>query len=115
VLSYDELTPPEPRVWDAFTAGRPVDLRTGSPEDDNVAAGRRWGPERSVRAEVLTALLLGDGAARTPEARAAALRLTGARITGTDHGCRRRSDTNPEQRLTGADQRSFTSRTAREP
>ncbi|TGA98812.1 membrane-associated oxidoreductase [Streptomyces sp. MZ04] len=72
-----ELTATEARVWEAYARGRTVDLR---PTDGAAAdSGAQWGPERTVRAEVLRALLL-DGprqAGETP-----LLRLTGARISG---------------------------------
>ncbi|MFJ6656425.1 oxidoreductase [Streptomyces sp. NPDC091377] len=80
MLSYDDLTPPERALWDAFPERRGVDLRTGVPEDDRVAGGGRWGEERTVRAAVLTALLQEANPAR-PGA-VAGLRLSGARITG---------------------------------
>lgn len=57
-----------------------MDLRTGVPEEDRVAEGGRWGPERTVRAAVIVALLLGANTAQ-PGA-AACLRLAGARISG---------------------------------
>ncbi|MFF8837392.1 oxidoreductase [Streptomyces sp. NPDC015130] len=81
MLSYDELTSPERELWDAFPEGRRVDLRTGTPEEDRVADGGRWGPERTVRASVIAALLL--GANTGPPGAVARLRLTGARISGT--------------------------------
>ncbi|GAB2817325.1 oxidoreductase [Streptomyces daliensis] len=80
MLSYDELTSPERALWDAFPEGRRVDLRTGAPEDNRVAEGGRWGPERTVRAAVIAELLLGANTAQ-PGA-VACLRLAGARITG---------------------------------
>ncbi|WP_258053475.1 hypothetical protein [Streptomyces sp. Ru72] len=80
MLSYDELTSPERELWDAFPEGRRVDLRTGTPEEDQVADGGGWGPERTVRAVVIAALLLGANTAQ-PGA-VARLRLTGARISG---------------------------------
>ncbi|MGN9756382.1 oxidoreductase [Streptomyces sp. SD31] len=80
MLSYDDLTPPERELWDAFPEGRPVDLRTGVPEDDRVAGGGQWGPARTVRAAVIAALLLGANTAQ-PGA-VAGLRLAGARISG---------------------------------
>ncbi|MFC6063763.1 hypothetical protein [Streptomyces ochraceiscleroticus] len=56
-----------------------MDLRTGTMNDDPAAA-QEWGAERTVRARVVAALLLG---AHTPQPGAvAAVRLTGARITG---------------------------------
>ncbi|UNS99366.1 oxidoreductase [Streptomyces tubbatahanensis] len=80
MLSYDELTPPERQLWDGFPEGRCVDLRTGLPEDDRVAEGGAWGPERTIRAAVIAALLLGAHTAQ-PGA-VACLRLAGARIPG---------------------------------
>ena len=80
MLSYDELTPPERELWDAFPKGRRVELRTGMPEADEPATGGQWGPERSVRAAVVKALLLGANDQRSGAV--AALRLAGARITG---------------------------------
>ncbi|MFH8463790.1 oxidoreductase [Streptomyces sp. NPDC017991] len=80
MLQYDDLTPPERAVWDAFPEGRLVDLRSGAPEEDDAVGGRAWGPERTVRAEVLAALLLGANSVR-PGA-VAALNLAGARVVG---------------------------------
>jgi hypothetical protein len=56
-----DLTPAERRVWEAFPLGEGVDFREDA--DDDPAAGASWGPERTVRAEVLRALLL-DGPVR---------------------------------------------------
>ncbi|NUP65136.1 MAG: oxidoreductase [Nonomuraea sp.] len=80
MLRYDELTPSERRVWDAFPEGRRVDLRTGASEDDDPAGGGEWGPEHSARAVVVAGLLLGANEQR--EHGVAPLRLAGARITG---------------------------------
>ncbi|WP_285778622.1 hypothetical protein [Microtetraspora sp. NBRC 13810] len=74
------LSPAEHSVWEAYPTGEWVDLRTGDRERDDPAGGGAWGPERTVRAEVLVALLLGMAPAEpghTP-----GLRLAGARITG---------------------------------
>ncbi|MFF0451388.1 oxidoreductase [Streptomyces sp. NPDC004609] len=80
MLSYDELTQPERELWNAFPEGHRVDLRTGTAQDDEVSRGGQWGPERTVRAAVIAALLLG---ANTAEAGAVScLRLAGARISG---------------------------------
>lgn len=81
VLSYEELTPPERALWDAFPEGRRVDLRTGVPEADVPAEGARWGAERTVRAAVVATLLLGANADER-SGTVAALRLAGARISG---------------------------------
>ncbi|MFC8512777.1 oxidoreductase [Streptomyces sp. NPDC057257] len=82
MLSYDELTSPERELWNAFPEGRRVDLRVGSEAGDRVAGGGDWGPGRTVRAEVIAALLL--GARGVEGARAvASIGLVGARISGT--------------------------------
>lgn len=96
MLSYDELTPPERELWDAFPEGRRVDLRTRGtpapgtseadgpeavgPEADDSGRDAQRSPGRPVRAAVVAALLLGANDER-PGA-VAALRLAGARITG---------------------------------
>ncbi|MFZ3495068.1 oxidoreductase [Streptomyces sp. 5.8] len=80
MLSYDELTLPERELWDAFPEGRRVDLRTGLPEADAPSVGAQWGPERTIRAAVVAALLLGANDDRSGGV--AALRLAGTRITG---------------------------------
>lgn len=90
----DELTGPERRLWEAFARGAPIDLGGGDPTGDPTggasgdpsgnpsggASAGDWGPERQIRAEVISRLLLGAIAAEpgyTPR-----LALTGARITG---------------------------------
>ncbi|MFH8614905.1 membrane-associated oxidoreductase [Streptomyces sp. NPDC017979] len=72
-----ELTPAEERVQRAFPRGESVDF--GAPGEEGPAHGGSWGPERTVRAGVLRALLLG---APREEGEVAALRVNGARITG---------------------------------
>lgn len=76
-MEITDLTPAESRVWRAFPRGEPVDFRQA--DDEGPERGGVWGPERTVRAEVVRALLLG-GAAEDGEI--AALRLAGARISG---------------------------------
>ncbi|MEV6805008.1 membrane-associated oxidoreductase [Streptomyces sp. NPDC051132] len=76
-METDELTAAEERVWRAFPRGESVDFRR-SPDDDPADA-ERWGPERTVRARVLRALLL-DGPRQDGEI--PSLSLAGARITG---------------------------------
>ncbi|CAL9610408.1 membrane-associated oxidoreductase [Streptomyces sp. enrichment culture] len=73
-MEIDDLTPAEQRVWRAFPRGEAVDFR--EPDDPGHAD---WGPERTVRAEVLRALLL-NGPQRDGEI--PALSLAGARVTG---------------------------------
>src|SRR4051794_31737465 len=67
-MKIADLTPAERRVWEAFPKGEWVEFA------DAVAD-----PDRTVRAEVIRALLLG-GSARDGEV--AALRLHGAYIPG---------------------------------
>lgn len=75
-----DLSDAEGRVWEAFPRGARVDLRSGDQEVDAPEHGHRWGPERTIRAEVLAALLLGAG--RAEAGHVARLVLTGARIAG---------------------------------
>lgn len=77
-MIIDELTEAERRVWDAFPKGLDVDFR--APEDEETADGRTWGPERTLRASVLRTLLL---TGPREEGEIAALKVSGARITGT--------------------------------
>ncbi|MQY32733.1 hypothetical protein SRB17_06870 [Streptomyces sp. RB17] len=79
-MEITELTPAERRVRDAFPLGEGVDFRES--EDEDPAQGASWGPERTLRAEVLRELLL-DGPVR--EGRIAGLKVWGARITGVLH------------------------------
>ncbi|MFF4207970.1 membrane-associated oxidoreductase [Streptomyces sp. NPDC001796] len=76
-MEITDLTPAERRVWEAFPLGEGVDFREG--EDEDPTEGASWGPERTLRAEVLRALLL-DGPER--DGRIAGLKVRGARITG---------------------------------
>ncbi|CAL9650344.1 membrane-associated oxidoreductase [Streptomyces sp. enrichment culture] len=76
-MEINDLTPAETRVWRAFASGTLVDFRVAADEDP--ADGAAWGPERTVRASVLRALLL-DGPQE--DGRVATLSLAGARVTG---------------------------------
>ncbi|MEU9251570.1 membrane-associated oxidoreductase [Streptomyces sp. NPDC048270] len=76
-MEINELTPAERRIWDAFPRGERVDFR--AEPDEDAAGGHAWGPERTVRAEVLTDLLLNGSSAR---GLVAGLNLRGVRITG---------------------------------
>lgn len=73
----NDLRPAEARVWRAFPRGEAVDFRAADDEDTSLGDG--WGPERTVRASVLRALLL---KAPRQEGEIAALKVAGARITG---------------------------------
>ncbi|MCO5967533.1 translocation/assembly module TamB domain-containing protein [Actinoallomurus soli] len=79
-MPLDHLTEAEKLVWRRFRTGDWADLRTGDPALDDVTGGASWGPERTVDAEVIRALLL--GAAGAEPGRHPALRLRGARVTG---------------------------------
>ncbi|GGT43514.1 hypothetical protein GCM10010207_49770 [Streptomyces atratus] len=79
-MEITELTPAERRVWDAFPLGAPVDFRTCVEAEDDPETGAGWGPERTVRGEVLRALLISG---RQEDGEAAALRVMGARISGS--------------------------------
>ncbi|MFE5887736.1 membrane-associated oxidoreductase [Streptomyces sp. NPDC056462] len=76
-MEINDLTPAERAVWDAFPKGAAVDFRDA--EGESPAEGAGWGPQRTVRATVLRALLL-DGPTESGEV--AALKVAGARITG---------------------------------
>ncbi|MER5225700.1 membrane-associated oxidoreductase [Streptomyces flaveus] len=76
-MEINDLTRAEERVWRAFPRGEAVDFRTDGDED--AAAGADWGPERTVRAEVLRALLLNGP---QEEGEIALLSLMGARVSG---------------------------------
>jgi hypothetical protein len=80
-MNIEELSPPERRLWEAFTSGESVDLSSPDPAQNDPAFSERWGGERVVRAEVLVALLA--GAVERAPGQVAAVRLTGARITGS--------------------------------
>lgn len=71
-----DLTECEQEVQRAVRAGELVDLRTGTPERDDPVDGDAWGPERSLRAELLYDLLV------TSPAPPRAVVLRGARING---------------------------------
>jgi hypothetical protein len=75
-MRIGDLTPAERRMWQAFPRGEAVDFRR---PDDDPDRGGDWGPERTVRAEVIRALLLGGP---SDDGEIAALRLAGARISG---------------------------------
>lgn len=67
-------------MWETFPRGAWVDLRTGDPGRDDVAAAPQWGDDRTIRAEVIAALLL--GAVPPDPGRRSGVRLRGARIRG---------------------------------
>jgi hypothetical protein len=77
----EKLTKAEIAVVEAAGQGSSVDLRVGDSEVDDPARGAAWDASRTVRAELLIALLTGD---RVPESgRLRSVKLRGARISGT--------------------------------
>jgi hypothetical protein len=76
----DDVTGPERSLWDAFRCGTWVDLRAGDPSADSLEKAGSWQASRTIRAEVIAALLLGAGAVEP--GRAPGVRLRGARISG---------------------------------
>ncbi|MGH3379528.1 MAG: hypothetical protein ACRDP6_32815, partial [Actinoallomurus sp.] len=77
-MEISDLTPFERKVWNAFPYGRDAEP-PGAGEDDAGEHGHSWGPERSVRAEVIRKVLLSGQSA---DGEIASLRLAGVRITG---------------------------------
>jgi hypothetical protein len=80
VVEPGDLGKAERALWEAFPAGRWVDLRTGDPANDDLGKAGAWGPDRMIRAEIISALLL--GAAEVQPGRSPAVRLRGARVSG---------------------------------
>ncbi|MGW2224085.1 membrane-associated oxidoreductase [Streptomyces formicae] len=76
-MDISQLTSAERRVWEAYALGGSVDFRVRPREP--ATSGAEWGPERTVRAEVLRALLVGGPRV---EGEVPFLRLHGARISG---------------------------------
>jgi len=75
-----DLSAFEQRLWDAFPGRALVDLGSGAGKARDVASAARWGAGRTVRGEVIAALLL--GARPAEQGQVSGVRLAGARITG---------------------------------
>jgi hypothetical protein len=75
-----DLSAAEQRVWKAFPARSLVDLRGESADRADLASAAGWDADRTVRGEVIAALLLGSAAAEP--GRVPGVRLAGARIAG---------------------------------
>src|SRR5260221_5482542 len=82
-MKVSDLTMSESKVWQAAATGILVDLRVGNPELDSPEKWAEWGAERTVRAEVIADLLIGDGEAVS--VKAPGVRLQGGRITDDLH------------------------------
>jgi hypothetical protein len=57
LLSCNDLTPTEQRLYIAAAEGQLLDLTTGQADDDNPARAHQWNPDRSIRAPLLQQLL----------------------------------------------------------
>ncbi|MGC0318269.1 oxidoreductase [Kitasatospora acidiphila] len=79
-LAPEGWTEAESRLWEMFRCSEVLDLSAGDLAADNPADGADWGPERTVRAEVLARLLLSGPDALPGKVRG--LKLIGARIAG---------------------------------
>ena len=80
-MAAKDLTVPEHRVRCAILHGATADFCVGQPTEDDPSLGAAWGADRSVRAEILSELVM---AARTGDSgRSPALRVRGARVIGT--------------------------------
>ena len=79
-LASEDLWPQERELCTRSVAGDLLDLRSRRLGGDDPRQGRKWGPERNIRAEVLFQLLTGHG----PELAfpVIAVRVRGARIVG---------------------------------
>jgi hypothetical protein len=75
-----KLTDHEQRIVEAAETGRLTDLRAREPDQDDPARGAMWNADRTVRADVLVELLVGErpGQVRRPRA----IKVRGARIKG---------------------------------
>ncbi|WP_194923889.1 hypothetical protein [Catenulispora pinisilvae] len=70
------LTASEKQVRTDFLAGGRTSFAVGDPAVDDPAAGATWGPERTLRAELIRRLIDEAGDRRAP------LRVVGARVAG---------------------------------
>src|SRR5260221_2536199 len=59
-MKLSDLTESERKVWEAAATGTLVDLRVGNSQLDSPERWAEWGAERTVRAEVIADLLIGD-------------------------------------------------------
>jgi len=79
-MKVSDLTESERKVWQSATTGALVDLRVGNPELDSPEKWTEWESGRTIQAEVIVDLLIGDDEAASTAVRG--VRLQGARITG---------------------------------
>jgi hypothetical protein len=81
MLRWEELTEAECAVWKAVESGSLVGLPLGEPAVQDPATGENWSQDRQIRAQLLYELLVGINGPK--DIRPRALKLAGARITGT--------------------------------
>ncbi len=74
----EDLTDAENKLVEAAKNGHNADYRTGNKQLDDLANGANWSPERTIRAEVIYALAVGDN----PEVHAKGVQIAGAKIVG---------------------------------
>jgi hypothetical protein len=79
-MNVSDFTMCECKVRESAATGTLVDLGVGDPTVDSPEQGTVWGPERTIRAEVIADLFIGSGEAASVAVRG--VRLQGARITG---------------------------------
>jgi hypothetical protein len=79
-MPVTDLNPSERALWLGFPQGAEIDLRTGDPSSDDPRGGLGWGEDRTVRAEVIASLALGEQSGGAGQL--AMIRLRGARISG---------------------------------
>src|SRR2546421_9892316 len=79
-MKVSELTECEQKLWQAAATGALLDLQVGDDELDSPEKWAEWGSERTLRAEIIADLLIGNGDAVSEGVRG--VRLQGARITG---------------------------------
>lgn len=74
-----QTTLAEQKLIEAAQVGEVADFSTGNKESDDPQKGAEWGPERTVRAELVCALATGRGL--PPQLSVTGVRLKGARVT----------------------------------
>jgi hypothetical protein len=79
-VDTSDLSKSERRLWEAFAGGDRADLGDTDARPADLTTAESWGPGRTIRADVIRALLL--GASKAGSGRVPGVRLRGARIIG---------------------------------
>jgi hypothetical protein len=58
-FAHGDLSASEQKLIDAARRGKVADYRTGNEAEDNPATGETWGPDRTIRAEIIYTLAVG--------------------------------------------------------